>query len=49
MFDKINHEFKNSKLAIFQEMQNCVETTGFVFKNVVLLCHIQKSNPGKAV
>ena len=34
--------------TIFQEMQNCVEMTGFVFKNVALFVSYPKIQPWKS-
>ena len=51
MFDKNQppvQKLTNSKLALFQEMQNCVETTGFVFKNVALFVSYPKIQPWKS-
>ena len=48
--DNVNHRFKkrtNSKLALFKKMQNCVETTSFVFKNVTLFVSYPKILPWK--
>ena len=48
--DIINHQYKNllnTKLVLFEEMQNCVETTSFVFTNVALFVSYQRGLPWK--